>query len=214
MHLRLSFLAFAVALAACSPTAPTNRENVSKVTSASGATITSVESRRAIPSGELAGTEAAIAEVTAKVAAVDIEKRWLSLKTKDGRTVEMTVGPEVRNLTQIKVGDTVELVYMQAIDFQVRKPTAEEIARSNQGAGFVARAPKGSKPFGLAAASETSIFTIAAIDTSNSMVSLRDGERLVTVKAKYPENLKLVKEGDSVVVTVSEYVVAQVKPVA
>jgi hypothetical protein len=209
----LTTLVLALTLSACSQTKPYTGEKVEQADLGSGVKVTAVESRSILPGGGLAGGDATITEVTAKVSALNLKTRLLTLKSLDGKSYKIKAGPEVRNLPQVKVGDTVRLAYMEAIDFQVRQPTPEEIAMANQGVVLAGRAPKGSNPAGVVAAGAIKIVTIEAIDKVNSLVTLKEGTQLLTVKAKYPQNLASVKAGDSVVVTISELIAAEITPV-
>jgi hypothetical protein len=56
------------------------------------------------------------------------------------------------------------------------------------------------------------ILVIESIDRKKQLVTLKGPDGFVTVKAKYPQNLKVVKVGDTVVVRTSELFAARVKP--
>src|SRR5262250_1367641 len=58
----------------------------------------------------------------ASVEAVDPETRTVTLKGEDGESRTFQVGPEVKNLKQVKVGDDVILQYKEALAISVSKP--------------------------------------------------------------------------------------------
>jgi hypothetical protein len=79
------------------------------------------------------------------------------------------------------------------------------------GVDVAGRAPQGSKPAALVAGERVDILTIESIDKKKQLITLKSPEGYVTVKAKYPQNLKVVKVGDTVVVKTSELFAARVK---
>jgi hypothetical protein len=126
--------------------------------------------------------------------------------------VPLKVSPEVRNLPQVKKGDTVELDYFEAVEFEVRQPTQEERELAGLGVDLAARAARGEKPAALVAGERVDILTIESIDRRRELITLKGPEGYVTVKAKYPQNLKVVKVGDTVVVRTSELFAARIQP--
>jgi bifunctional DNA-binding transcriptional regulator/antitoxin component of YhaV-PrlF toxin-antitoxin module len=161
----------------------------------------------------LAGEESALKKMTATVGDIHVASRTLTLKTADGRLVPLKVGKEVRNLANIKKGDIVELDYFEAIEFEVRAPTEEERQLAGIGVDLAARAAKGERPAALAAGERVDILVIESIDRKKELITLKGPQGFVTVKAKYPQNLKVVKVGDTVVVRTSELLAARVKPI-
>jgi hypothetical protein len=213
MNIRILCIASSFALMACSGAKPHTGETVTQTEMGSGVTVTQLESRSMLSSGELAGTDAMVTKVVAKVAAVDVKSRLLTILTGDGRMVEMVAGPEVRNLAQVNPGDQVVLAIVESIDFEVREPTAEEKAMVNEAAVIAGRTPQGSSPGAFVSAGQTKILVVDSLNQDKGLVTFKDGDRLFTVKAKYPQNLKTVKSGDTVVVTMSEAIAASIQPV-
>ncbi len=156
------------------------------------------------------------AEITVKatVTAIDPKTRVITLRSPDGEISKITAGAAVRNFNQIKVGDLVSIGYTMSVAFETREPTAAELSRDNAIVGKSTRAMPGQKPGAAIAAQQIKVVTIAAVDKDNQLVTFKDAAGVAsTVKAKYPENLKLVKEGDRVVLTLSEAVAASVTPI-
>lgn len=201
----------AVIVAGCSTT-PYTGSNVSETSTPGGLNVIQTSTRSVLPSGGLAGEESELKKMTAQVGDIHLPSRTLTLKTNDGRLVPLKVGPEVRNLNQVKRGDTVELDYFEAIEFEVRAPTEEERQLAGVGVDIAARAPLGERPAALAAGERVDILVIESIDRKKELITLKGPQGFVTVKAKYPQNLKVVKVGDTVVVRTSELFAARVKP--
>lgn len=144
-----------------------------------------------------------VVSTTATVKALDLTTREVTLQHADGSTIQIQAGEQVRNLAQVKVGDTVRVTYYESLAYDVRKPgegktgvvVAEELAR----------AKPGEKPAGGAARIITITATITAIDKAATTVTLKGPEgNSVTVKARDPKKLERVAVGDLVDITYTE----------
>jgi hypothetical protein len=166
-----------------------------------------------LPGGGLAGEESELKTMTAKVESVNLPSRTVTLRTSDDKIVPLKVGDAVKNLSQVEKGDTVELDYFEAVEFEVRQPTPEELALAGLGVDVAGRAAEGQKPAALVAGERVDILTIESIDKKKELITLKSPEGYVTVKAKYPQNLKVVKVGDTVVVKTSELFAARIKEI-
>ena len=78
--------------------------------------------------------------IAATVEAVDAAQRQITLKGPKGKVVPLTVGPDVRNLEQVKVGDRVSVRYLEALTLTLKKD-GKALPSSDQ--GFGRRADKG-----------------------------------------------------------------------
>jgi len=153
-----------------------------------------------LPSGTV-GEKAVSA--TATVKAIDQKTRMVTLRRADGSQFTFRAGDEVRNLPQVKVGDTVTVTYYESLAYEVKKPGqgAPGAAMAEQ----VGRAPAGDKPGIAGARVATVTTTIAAIDKAAGTVTLRGPEgNAETIKVRYPEKLNQVSVGDLVEITYTE----------
>lgn len=202
-------------LIGCSTTSPHLGETQTTAQVAEGVTVSQSESRRVLPNGKLAGHEAALVQIEAVVDIIDYKSRELSLSTMQGESVTLVAGPEIRNFNQIQAGDRVVAEYLLAMAFEVRKPTAEELAASKNAVALAARAAPGAKPAAGAIGGVIKIATVESIDLTSQTVTLNgiSPNSSTVVKAKYPENLTLVKAGDSVVITAVEGFATSVNPI-
>ena len=144
-----------------------------------------------------------LATTTAKVKAIDLKTRRVTLQRADGSVVKFVAGDEVRNLPQVKVGDEVNVTYYESLAYEVKKPgDAEPGASVAEG---LQRAKPGEKPGGAAGRVTKMTATIAGIDKTAQTVTLRtpDGET-TTIKPRYPDNLNRVSVGDLVEITYTE----------
>lgn len=201
-------------VAACAPK-PHVGEKITRIETEKGVQLTQADNRYIMPSGKLGGSESALVSARATVDAVDHRDRKIMVRTQDGQLLTITVGPEVVNFAQIKPGDSVALDYFTAVTFEAREPTEEEKMIADKTVDLAARAPAGEKPAAAAIEGKVRILTVEAINRSKELVVLKDSQGvLTTVKAKYPENLSYIKEGDSIVVELAEAVAASIRPVS
>lgn len=149
-------------------------------------------------------SEGMLVTKTATVEAVDPAKRMMTLKGPEGKTVEVKVGPEVKNFSQIKAGDRVTARYYESVAVDVRKPgEAPEPGVSERRAMGSAR--PGQKPAGFVADQITITATVESIAPNKSSVTLKGPEgKSKEVKVRDPKDLQNVKAGDQVKVTYTE----------
>ena len=150
--------------------------------------------------------------VTATVEAVDMDKRIITVKGAEGNSVDIVAGPQVKNLAQVKVGDTIDVTYYESIAAKVYKPGE---APQGQAATVATErlAKPGEKPAGVVGAQVTITATVESISPKKTSVTLKmaDG-KFKTVKIQDKKNLDNVKVGDDVVITVTETLAIAVKP--
>jgi Cu/Ag efflux protein CusF len=162
------------------------------------------------PAAPVSGTVGEnLVSATAKVKAIDLKTRHVTLQRADGSLVKFVAGDEVRNLPQVKVGDEVNVAYYESLAYEVRK--AGEAAPGAAVTEAAARAPLGEKPAGVVGRATTVTATIDAIDKAAPSVTLRapDGETR-TFKVRYPEKLEHVAVGDLVDITYTEAIAISV----
>jgi len=163
-----------------------------------------------LPSGTL---EENLVTATAIVKKIDLKTRKVTLERADGSHVTFVAGEQVRNLPQVKVGDTVTATFYDSVAFAVKKPGDAAVgAVMAEQAG---RAEPGEKPAAAGARVTTVTAKITAIDKKAGTVTLTgpDGED-TTVKVRDPNNLDRVTVGDLVEITLTEAVGIAVEPQA
>jgi hypothetical protein len=150
------------------------------------------------------------AVMTATVEAIDLEKRLVTLKGPKGEKKTIAVGPEARNLPQLKVGDLVTVKYYESMAVEVIKPG--DATGAGQSSAIV-RAKPGERPGGMATRTATVTATVTAIDKKKGTVTLKGPEgNLVTAKAEDPKNLDKIKVGDELLITITEALAISVEP--
>lgn len=109
----------------------------------------------------------AMMEATAKVEAVNAERRELMLLTEDGRYLTVRTGPEVRNFDQIEVGDTVRAVFVESV--------AVEMATGPGGgdgeSAVLTRVPPGERPAGAVAQQVRRTVEIVSYDQATGLAT-------------------------------------------
>jgi Cu/Ag efflux protein CusF len=158
--------------------------------------------------GDAKGAAEAVT-ITAKVEAVDLPNRVVTVRGPLGRSVALKVDERVKNLPQVKVGDELVFKYLEAVSIALKKGSTGR-SETTTSTGPMTAAP-GAKP-GMAAATQTTIVAkVDKVDAARNVVLLQGPQgRYVEVKVKDPAVMKEVKEGDSVEATFTEAVVLEV----
>ena len=170
------------------------------------ATADSTKPANAMTAKPPAFTKEALHHMTATVTAINMDTREVTLKGKDGKEQTIKVGPDARNLAQVKVGDQLRVSYYEAFTAQMRMH-----GKPNEGfqtAAGAAMAPQGARPGGAAAQSTASTVTIDSVDATGKSVTFHRADgTAATVPVKSEEGMKFVKtlkKGDVVDVMYTE----------
>jgi hypothetical protein len=158
------------------------------------------EKKQAAEPGAIA---VSIVKASATVEAVDAAKRTVTLKGEDGQTKTLKCGPEVRNFDQIKVGDTVNLTFVDEVAAYVRKAGAPPMAEEG---AMVALAPKGAKPGVLMAETAEVKAKVEAVDLKKHTITFLnpDGSKKTVKVGKKAKGLKELKKGDDIVLRITQ----------
>ena len=138
--------------------------------------------------------------ITELVEAIDYETRKVTLSNPQGTSITLTVGEEVPNLEQVKVGDTVTTEYVQNLSIKI--VDNPELAPSEQEIKTVNRSEKGEVPW-MTMVDEIVVTTvIEGINIEANTVQLTGPNGSVEeFTVNDPENLKRVSVGDRVIIT-------------
>ena len=129
-------------------------------------------------------TEAAVGaqiETKAVVESVDMAKRHVLLRAQDGSLQTVTVGPDVRNLGQVKPGDNVLMRIRLGVVAQIA--SAKEDGPPVAQADVIGRAPEGDRPAGVVGEAVRVRVTFNSYDSKTKLVqfTLPTGEQKSTV---------------------------------
>ena len=149
-------------------------------------------------------------DVTAKITAIDAGTREITLKGPQGNEVTVVAGPEVQNFKQLKVGDSVDVQYVQALVLELKKGGGKPVARTEK-AGVV-RAKPGEAPGAAAGRQITVVGDVINVDAATHTVTVRGPKRTVDLDVQDPEQLKLIAKGDQIEARYTEAAAVSVTP--
>src|SRR5262245_37967708 len=153
-----------------------------------------------------------VVTATATVLAINHRTRMVTLLRSDGERVRFRVGDEVRNLSQVRKGDQVNVTYYESIALHLRKPGTGRVGVTVD--EDAARAQPGELPAGAVAREVTVTSKVVGIDRQNQSATLQlpDRERM-TFPVQDPSRLDRVRVGDLVQLTYREAIaIAVAKP--
>jgi hypothetical protein len=151
----------------------------------------------------------------AKVTAIDLPSRTVTLVDAQGRTQTLKVGDEVRNLPQVKPGDTVNVRYHTSVTY-VLSPRGTKLPDDSMTAAG-ARAAPGQKPAAAVGVSVVASSTVVGVDLAAHTLQLIDptGGFIRTANVTTPEgqqSMKMIKVGDTITGVGSESIAIAVEP--
>ncbi len=152
-----------------------------------------------------------VVKLTGTVKAVDLGKKTATVEGSGGRTVVVNA-KNARNLDQVKVGDKVNLEFIEELALFVRKADAPPSATEAQ---VVALAPKGQKPAGIMAETIELTGNVESVDAKKRTIEVKGPAGNVrTFKVdKAVKNFGQIKKGDQIVLRITEAVaLSVVKP--
>ena len=150
-------------------------------------------------------------KISAQVVAIDKSSRTVTLKGPKGNIVDVVVGDEVKNFGQIKTGDFVVVGYVQSLSLELQKTKTGATGISAQSAAVTAK--PGERPAAAAAHEVTAIAKVTAVNKKAKTITLK-GPRgnSVTLDVQNPDQFKVVKVGDEVLVNYTEAIAISVEP--
>ena len=147
---------------------------------------------------------AALVTIHGKIVAVDRAKKLVTLEGPEGRKVTLKV-ENPYNLKAAKVGEPVVTRFYEVVTIRKKKPD-ENVPSASLKEGLATAKP-GGVPGAIAEQQVSLLVSVAAIDEANGTVTVKAPDGTVEeVKARDPKNLKRLKVGDDLVVTLSRAV--------
>ena len=150
-----------------------------------------------------------LTRVTASIEAVDLNNRIVTLRGPRGNVFAVLVGPQVKNLPQVKAGDMLEIDHYESVAIEVKKtegvPTLTET-------GLAVKAAPGERPGALALRKVRVVTNVLGINTVSQSVLVRGPlGHLTEVKIRDPKVLSSLKSGGQIDLTYVEGVAIAVK---
>jgi hypothetical protein len=149
-------------------------------------------------------------KMTATISKIDAATRAVTLKGPEGREVTLTAGDQVKNFAQMKVGDVVNVEYVEALTIELKKGSTAPVSRTEQAAAGAAK--PGEKPAGMVGRQVTVTAEVVDVNPKTQVVTLRGPQRTVELKVRDPEQFKRVAKGDRVEATYTEAMAIAVEP--
>jgi hypothetical protein len=165
-----------------------------------------------VGSGPGTATASRVVTASATVTAIDITTREVTLRRANGGTFTVVAGPDVRNLPQLRVGDTVTVDFYDALAIELKKGgTGAPASRSETATR--SRAEPGERPGGIATRETVIVADVIAVNATNQTVSLRGpGGRVVDLAIRDPEQFKRIAVGDQVEASYAEAAAVSITP--
>jgi Cu/Ag efflux protein CusF len=159
--------------------------------------------------------KAVIAEtvkVSATITAIDKATRDVTLKGPQGNEMTVTAGPDVKNFDKLKVGDTVDLQYVEALTLELKKGGGMPVAKTEKTDAVAAK--KGESPGGAAGRQVTVTADVVAVDPAKQIVTLKGPKQTVNLRVPDPAQFKNIAKGDQVQATYTQAMAVAVEPSA
>lgn len=175
---------------------------------------TSPDRREQPPAG--INTETLV-EVTAKVTAIDMENRLVTIQGPAGNSVVIQVTDQVKNLPQAKVGDLVDIKYYRSAYVDIVKADAGEGLGVTEVGAAQLGAATGQKPAGAIGVEVKRRAEVVFVDPYQKFISFRSpdrGLRKISLKDSpdLQHYLQELKKGDIVEVTYTEALAISLEP--
>jgi len=149
-------------------------------------------------------------KVTATITAIDKATRDVTLKGPQGNEITVTAGPDVKNFDNLKVGDQVNLNYIEALTLELKKGGGMIVQRTEK-AGAAGAKP-GETPAGAVGRQVTVVADVVAVDPAKQTVTLKGPKRTVDLRIPDSEQFKRIAKGDQVEATYTQAVALAVEP--
>lgn len=131
----------------------------------------------------------------ATVTGVDQATRNVSLQLSDGQPLELTAGPDVKNLDKVKVGDKVVANYEESVELTLLKGGKEVVGRREESSNLEGA---GGNPGATTTKKVVLTGNVTNVDKATGIVSLQGATRSVDLTIRDPKQLNLIKVGDQV----------------
>lgn len=149
-----------------------------------------------------------------EITALDKATRAITVTGSDGGSLEFVAGPDVRNFSQLRVGDRVSLDYEAAVALELQPAGSAQVGVSTAQGGTVA--PVGTRPGGTKASTVSLVTEVVAVDPVANTIALRGPRGNTQIIAVEREDLRAklpnVKRGDLLRISYTEAVAVSVHP--
>jgi hypothetical protein len=149
------------------------------------------------PAAAGGGVEAAqLVELRATIQSIDLDTRVVKLETKEGKELEVTAGPQVQRLADLRPGDEVAIQFYESLTLALDKTQGGTPARAE--AGGEARNPTTELPGGVKVRQTAVKAKVTAVDATLGEVTVKTPSGESVILEVEPDVAKKVAVGDMV----------------
>ena len=148
-------------------------------------------------------------QLQGKFTLVDQKTRQVVIVGPNGNEFKTTLGNEVKNFNQIKVGDIVTLTHVEILVADIKKPSKVEVRERIETEKAVT-AKLGDKPAAAIERKLSIVADVTAIDEKKGTLTVRGATRTLDIKVKDPRVLKGIKVGTQIETVVTEIIAIEV----
>jgi hypothetical protein len=148
-------------------------------------------------------------QLQGKFTLVDQKTRQVVIVGPNGNEFKTTLGNEVKNFNQIKVGDIVTLTHVEILVADIKKPSKVEVRERIETEKAVT-AKLGDKPAAAIERKLSIVADVTAIDEKKGTLTVRGATRTLDIKVKDPKVLKGIKVGTQIETVVTEIIAIEV----
>ncbi|MFO1313207.1 MAG: hypothetical protein U1F41_14210 [Burkholderiales bacterium] len=150
--------------------------------------------------------------ISATITAIDKATRDVTLKGPQGNLLTVTAGAEVKNFDKLKVGDQVDMQYVEAITLELKKGGGMIVGRTEKADAVTAK--KGEQPAGAAGRQVTIVADVVAVDPAKQVITLKGAKQTVDLRIADPAQFKMIAKGDQVEAKYTQALAIVVAPAA
>jgi Cu/Ag efflux protein CusF len=150
-----------------------------------------------------------LVEIKAKIEAIDLNTRKVTLRTPAGKALEVEAGPEVKRLNELKVGDDVRIQYYESLTLALS--SAHDGVPSQSMRSSELRNKEHELPGGIKAHETTITAKVTAVDKEASTVTLLGPEGGSVSLEVDPAALEKIAVGDMVSAVYTEALAVSVE---
>ena len=110
----------------------------------------------------------------------------------------------------LKVGDQVDLQYIEALSLELKKGGGMVVGRTDTGG--TAAAKKGETPAGAVGRQVTVVADVVAVDPAKQVVTLKGPKNTVDLRIPDPEQFKRIAKGDQIEAKYTQALAVSVDP--
>jgi hypothetical protein len=149
---------------------------------------------------------------TVTIEAIDHTSRAVTLRLKDGTDETLIAGPEIARFNELKVGDIVDMTYVESLVVQVHKPGDDNVP-SGTATDIALTRGRGPRPAGTLGQQVKTAVTVKAVNPSVPSITVLTADgHTITRKIDDRKHLDGVKPGDKLEITYTEALLMSIAP--